>query len=113
PQPLQVSDELVFIPRLTALHIRVFTAQDVGPAMLSGKKPVKESGARIANVQLTSRRRRKSDTNFRGISHATMLAEKPNLFNHREHGEHRGETLIRRLLSPFSNNPCFDFDLPP
>ena len=73
-KPLQVGDELILKARLAALEVGVFDAQNHGAAGFAGVEPVDERRAGVADVQLTRRRRRKTDANGGIGGHGFMLA---------------------------------------
>jgi len=54
-QPLQVFEDLRFIPRLAALHVGVFDAQNHRAILLPGEQPVEQRGARVAHVEMSGR----------------------------------------------------------
>src|SRR5690606_30390744 len=56
---------------LRAQHIRIVETLDEAAAILHGKKPVEQSGSRIADVDVT--RRRRGETN--GYGHLCGLAD--------------------------------------
>src|SRR5271156_1367170 len=64
PQPLQGHQDSVHQLRLIALHVRVFHAQQQSPALVFREKPVEQSSARSAYMQISRRRRRKTHTRF-------------------------------------------------
>src|SRR5262249_13595111 len=73
-QPIQIGDELVFKTRFTPVDVGVLDAQNHRPAVLSGKKPVKQGGAGIADVKMPCRRGCKAHAHTGRISHGTMVA---------------------------------------
>src|SRR5579864_7301232 len=75
PKPLQICDQLAFKACLAAVHVGVFDAEHHRSALLPRKQPVEQSGARIADVKMSSRGGSKTHANFGILSHATMLAE--------------------------------------
>src|SRR6202044_111981 len=64
PQPLQRHQYSVHQLGLVALHVRVFHAQQQSPALVFREKPVEQSSAGSADVQIPRPRGRKSHARF-------------------------------------------------
>ncbi len=60
-QPLEIGNELIFKAGLAAFDVGIFNAQHHGAAVVPGEKPIEQSGAPIADVELSSRRRRETN----------------------------------------------------
>src|SRR5262245_3861849 len=56
-EPFEIVDELALEALFAALYVRVFDAQDVGPAESARYQPVEQSRAGVADVELPRRRR--------------------------------------------------------
>lgn len=62
-KPLEICDQLIFIPRFAAIYIGVFNPHDHHPALLAGKQPVEEGSAGVSYVKLASGRWRETHPN--------------------------------------------------
>src|SRR5271155_1381430 len=70
PQPLQRHQYSIHQFGLVALHVGVFHAQQQCPALVFREKPVEQSSARSAHMQISGRRRRKTHARFLCSTHS-------------------------------------------
>ncbi len=54
-EPVKAVDDALDEFRLVALGVSILDAQDHGATLMASKKPVEQSGARAADVQIASR----------------------------------------------------------
>ena len=62
PQPFQVLQKTGLVGRIAAGFIRIFNPQNETTALAPGEHPVEQCGARIAHMQISGGRRRKTDS---------------------------------------------------
>ena len=73
-EPLEIVEKLVLEARLAARKIGVLDAQHHDAAGLTGKEPVEERSAGVADVQLSRRRRSEANADLGSGAHPLMLA---------------------------------------
>src|SRR5664279_2325775 len=95
-EPLEIVEKLVLEARLAAREIGVLNAQHHDATGLTGKEPVEECSAGVANMQLSRRRRSEANADRGSGAHPWMLARAEG----RKPFGHGFTRILRRTQTP-------------